>query len=81
MLPRQSGALEPEELPEIAYADDGGAFRPVCGALPRSTVLTCRVTLLRRWGAAAIVLRLYEDGGGYTDYPLTFTDTDYLRDT
>ena len=81
MLLRQSGALEPEELPEIAYADDGGAFRPVCGALPRSTVLTCRVTLLRRWGAAAIVLRLYEDGGGYTDYPLTFTDTDYLRDT
>ncbi len=50
------------------------------GAFPKGTALTLRVTISRRFGASAVVLRLAPDGKEATDLPLAFTGTDASSD-
>ena len=50
----------------------GGKDTSRLGAFPYGEEITWRVTLSRRLGASAVVLRIAPDGGEPTDYPLHF---------
>ncbi len=45
------------------------------GAIPRGAKLTLCLSLSRAWGAAAVVCRMFPDGGEYQDTPLTLEKT------
>ena len=45
------------------------------------SIVNFTVEVPRRLGASAVVLRFFEDGGKYTDYPLEFSDTALGTDT
>ncbi len=73
MLPRLHGLIEQKAPPSglcRQYAAGGGGFRDVSrtGAFPAEGVLRLRLSVPRLLGAAGAVLRLFPDGGAYTDF-------------
>ena len=57
-----------------------GKDASVLGAFPCGTVLTLRLTVPRVLGAAAVVLRIREDGKGDRDFPFSFQSTAHSED-
>lgn len=85
MLPRLHDLLEQKAMPAVLhrqYAAGGGGFRDASlhGAFPAEGVLRLRLTLPRLYGAAGAVLRLFPDGGAYTDLVFSPAETDSEHD-
>ncbi len=71
MLIKFHSLLEKNHSIQIEKFADGKKLSHL-GAFPRGTGLTFRVTLPRRLGVSAVVLRLAPDGEDCRDLPLTF---------
>ena len=71
MLPKCCHEIEGKALPIITQKADG---RDVTDrrAFPAGTVLELCAEIPRRLGISTVVLRLWRDGGAYTDYPFSF---------
>ena len=74
MLPKRNHEIEGKALPIITQTADGRDASDR-RAFPAGTVLTIRAEIPRRMGIATAVLRLWRDGGAYTDYPFDFVST------
>ena len=61
------------ELPKIFKKVEGKSMDNR-NAFAVGSVIEFTVEVPRRLGASAVVLRIFKDGGAYTDYPLDFTE-------
>ena len=59
----------------------GNESADLLGAFEYGTVLSIRMSVPRKLGAAAVVLRLAPDGGEDKDLPMSFTSSDGVKDT
>ncbi len=74
MLPKCYRNIEGESAPVVCKKANGSeASRR--GAFPLDTELEFRLSLSRRLGVTAVILRLSPDGGEANDYPLIFSGT------
>ena len=70
MLPSFYRDFDREALPRIQKTVSGEDASTL-GAFSFGTVITFTLHVPRRLGAAAVVLRLWRDGGAFCDTPLT----------
>ncbi len=75
MLPSFYRDFDREAIPRIQKTVSGEDASNL-GAFSFGTVITFTLHLPRRLGAAAVVLRLWRDGGAFCDTPLSFVSTD-----
>ena len=75
MLPKQYEKLEAKALPRISRFCNGVDATSM-GAFPYGATVTFRAEVPRMLGAAAVVLRMAQDGGAEMDSPLTFVSAE-----
>ena len=75
MLPSFYRDFDREALPRIQKTVSGEDASTL-GAFSFGTVITFTLHVPRRLGAAAVVLRLWRDGGAFCDTPLTFVSSE-----
>ena len=75
MLPSFYRDFDREALPRIQKTVSG-EDASYTGAFSFGTVITITLHVPRRLGAAAVVLRLWRDGGAFCDTPLAFVSTE-----
>lgn len=80
MLPKRTHEIEGNLLPTITQTVDGHDVSDR-RAFPAGTVLTIHADIPRRMGVATVVLRLWRDGGEYTDYPFDLVAVNEHADT